>query len=150
MTTLDLTLVVSAVAAYSVAFARLADKARWAWHWAPPWAQVALPALVVALPELALALAGVKTWTEFGQALLVAGGAVAAAFRGALPPTTFAKLPADAKAALRDARTPAADRPLGTRSLTPVRPSDRAPASRSIPPPLFAPDHEEETKNDRS
>lgn len=106
MNALDFTLIVSAVAAYSLALARLADKARWAWHWAPAWAQPVLPALVVALPELALALGGVKTWPDFLEALVVAGGSFAAAMRGALPPSTFAKLPTDAKDALREARSP--------------------------------------------
>ncbi len=92
------------VAGYALAVSRLMDAARPLWHWAPQWLQLALPALVTALPEFAAALGLVKTKTDLMQAIVIALGTVTTAMRGALPKKVFDQLPYEAKMDLKAAR----------------------------------------------
>lgn len=91
-------------AGYLLALSRLLDVARPLWHWAPQWLQLALPALVVTLPDFASALGLVKTPVDLMQSIVVAIGTMTTAMRGALPKKVFDKLPPEAQMDLKIAR----------------------------------------------
>ncbi len=99
------------VAGYALAVSRLMDAARPLWNWAPPWLQVALPAIVTALPDFAAALGLVKTPVDFAQTIVIALGTILTAMRGALPPKVFERLPLEAKQDLKRARKPKSPKP---------------------------------------
>ena len=71
------------IAAYALALARLLNAARFAWAWLPKHVQPVLPALLIALPQLAGALGLVETKMDIAVAALMTMGSVVAAIRGA-------------------------------------------------------------------
>lgn len=96
--------VAALIAAYSLAFARLFDAARWAWAWLPAPLQPVAPVFLTFLTDLATGMGGAKDFNDVARAVLIDLGPLAAALRGALPPAHFARLDPASKDALAIAR----------------------------------------------
>jgi hypothetical protein len=104
---MDILHIAAIVVSYTLALMRLFDTARPLWSvggYLPASVQPFVIALVAVLPDLATGMSNVKTKQDFANVVLAFAVAFVGSLRGALPASTFKKLPEDARAALARAR----------------------------------------------